>query len=51
VEEENNIKYYQDPDDAIQTLQKCSRLARPYIDDKLNHIDFSYKVFRWLLIP
>jgi hypothetical protein len=50
VEEENNIRYYQDPDDAIQTLQKYSRLARPYIDDKLNHIGFSYKVYRWLLI-
>jgi hypothetical protein len=48
-EEKHEIRYYIDPDGAIQTLQKKDILDRPYIDDKLNHIGFSYKVFRWLM--
>lgn len=49
VREDRSIKYYQDPDTAIQTLQINTILDRPYIDDKLGHIGLSYKVFRWLL--
>jgi hypothetical protein len=50
IEERKSIRYYQDPDDALQTLQRDDNLDRPYIDDKLNHIGLTYKVFRWLLV-
>ncbi len=49
VQEKEGIKYYQDPDSAIQTLQISNTLDMPYIEDKLNHIELSYKVFRWLI--
>jgi hypothetical protein len=49
IRESNGIKYYEDPDTAIQTLQINTKLDKPYIDDKVEHIGFSYKVFRWLL--
>jgi hypothetical protein len=50
IEERKGIRYYQDPDDALQTLQEEDSLDRPYIDDKLNHIGLTYRVFRWLLV-
>jgi hypothetical protein len=49
VKESRGIKYYQDPDGAIQTLQVNPTLDVIYIEDKLNHIGLSYKVFRWLI--
>ena len=49
ITEERSIKYYQDPDSAIQTLQINTRLDRPYIEDKLGQIGLGYKRFRWLL--
>ncbi len=49
VDEKNGIRYYQDPDSAIQTLQLNETLALPYIEDKLDHIGLTYRVFRWLL--
>ncbi len=49
VEEKRGIRYYQDPDGAIQTLQVDTDLDKPYIEDKLAYIGMSYRVFRWLL--
>ncbi|HXT84309.1 MAG TPA: hypothetical protein VN704_08265 [Verrucomicrobiae bacterium] len=49
IREKRGIKFYQDPDSSIQTLQISDTLDMPYIEDKLNHIGLSYKVFRWLI--
>jgi hypothetical protein len=49
VDERRGFKYYQDPDGAIQTLQINDILDKSYVDDKLNYVGLSYKVFRWLI--
>lgn len=49
VEEKRGIKYYQDPDGAIQTLQINPTLDMPYIEDKLDYVGLTYKVFRWII--
>ncbi len=43
---ESDIK---DPDTSIQTLLINTNLDMPYIEDILDHIGLSYKIFRWLL--
>jgi hypothetical protein len=49
LQETKGIRYYQDPDGAIQTLQQLDSLDRPYVDDKLSHIGLTYRIFRRLI--
>jgi hypothetical protein len=48
LRETNEAIYYQNPDGAIEIIQKSEHLDQPYIEEKLKEIGMSYRVFVWL---